>query len=178
LKSDPELADIPVIMVTIVDNRGLGFALGAVEYLTKPIDRTRLALVLERFGRPPPPHTVLVVDDDQQARELLRRHLEKEGWFVREAENGKQALERAGLATPDLVLLDLMMPEMDGFQFVREFRQTKEGRSVPIIVLTSKDLTEKDRRLLNGQVKKVLRKGAYLRDDLLTEIRALLTAHG
>jgi signal transduction histidine kinase/CheY-like chemotaxis protein len=177
LKSDPELSTIPVIMVTIVDDRGMGFALGAVEYLTKPIDRARLMDVLGRYRRNPVAHTALVVDDDRPTRQLTRRQLEREGWKVREAENGREALESAAEALPDLVLLDLMMPEMDGFQFVREFRNHREWRSVPVIVVTAKELTAEDCRELNGQVERVLQKGAFGRDELLTEIRELLNEH-
>ena len=177
LKSDPELSAIPVIMVTIVDDRGMGFALGAVEYLTKPIDRARLMDVLGRFRRDRVAHTALVVDDDRPTRQLTRRQLEREGWSVREAENGREALRAAEEALPDLILLDLMMPEMDGFQFVREFRKRREWRSVPIIVVTAKELTAEDCRLLNGQVERVLQKGAFRRDELLAEIRELLAEH-
>jgi CheY-like chemotaxis protein len=177
LKSDPELATIPVIMVTIVDDRGMGFALGAVEYLTKPIDRNRLIGVLGRFRHDPTVHTALIVEDDRPTRQLTRRQLEREGWTVREAENGLEALRAAEEALPDLILLDLMMPEMDGFQFVHEFRKRREWRSVPIIVVTAKELTGADCRLLNGQVERVLQKGAFRRDELLAEIRELLNEH-
>jgi signal transduction histidine kinase/CheY-like chemotaxis protein len=177
LKSDPELSTIPVIMVTIVDDRGMGFALGAVEYLTKPIDRARLMDVLSRFRRSPVAHTALVVDDDRPTRQLTRRQLEREGWTVREADNGREALRAVEEALPELILLDLMMPEMDGFQFVREFRNRKEWRSVPIIVVTAKELTAEDCRLLNGQVERVLQKGAFRREELLAEIQELLHEH-
>src|SRR6266849_5298911 len=124
LKADPELADIPVIMLTIVDDKNLGYALGASDYLTKPIDRERLVTVLEKYRRDAP---VLVVDDDATLRELLRRILEGAGYTVVEAENGRVALERLRTLAPGVILLDLMMPEMDGFEVVAEVRDTLLG---------------------------------------------------
>ena len=171
LKADPVTADIPVVMLTIVDDRNLGYALGAAEYLTKPIDRDRLVAVLERHRRDRP---VLVVDDDAGARALLRRMLEPEGYTVVEAENGRTALERAREALPSVVLLDLMMPEMNGFEFVTEFRRHAAWRSVPIVVITAKDLTPQDRARLNGWVQKILDKGAHARDELLAEVREMV----
>jgi CheY-like chemotaxis protein len=170
LKADPDVADIPVIMLTIVDDRNLGYALGASEYLTKPIERDRLVAVLEKYQRDP----VLVVDDDAVLRQLLRRMLEPEGYRVVEAENGRAALERLREAAPGVVLLDLMMPEMDGFEFVAEFRRHEAGRAIPIVVITAKDLTREDRERLNGYVQKILQKGAHDRDQLLAEVRELV----
>jgi CheY-like chemotaxis protein len=127
LKADPEIADIPVVMLTIVDDRNLGYALGASDYLTKPIDRERLVTVLRRYRRDGP---VLVVDDDVVVRQLFRRILEPEGHVVVEAENGRVALERLRDVSPSVVLLDLMMPEMDGFEFVGEFRRHAPPRGL------------------------------------------------
>ena len=168
LKADPDLADIPVIMLTMVDDRNLGYTLGASEYLIKPLDRERLATVLKKYRRDVP---VLVVDDDEPLRQLMCRILEREGFTVTEAENGRIALERARETSPGLVVLDLMMPEMDGFAFVEEFRRHEGWRPIPIIVVTAKDLTEEDRRRLNGHVHRILQKGTYSRDDLLDIIR-------
>jgi CheY-like chemotaxis protein len=173
LKADPEVADIPVVMLTIVDDRNLGYALGAADYLTKPIDRERLVTVLEKYRRDLP---VLVVDDDVEVRQLLRRMLEPEGYTVVEAENGRAALERLRDVSPSVVLLDLMMPEMDGFEFVAEFRRHEAWRSVPIIVVTAKDLSREDRDRLNGYVQKILQKGTHGRDELLAEVRELVAS--
>jgi CheY-like chemotaxis protein len=107
---------------------------------------------------------------------MLRRSLEKEGWKVVEAENGRAGLERLNGATPAIILLDLMMPEMDGFEFMRELRSRPDSRHVPVIVITAKDLTEEDRRRLNGEVARILQKGATSANDLLAEIRSLLPA--
>jgi GAF domain-containing protein/CheY-like chemotaxis protein len=173
LKADPEVAGIPVVMLTIVDDRNLGYALGAADYLTKPIDRERLVTVLEKYRRDLP---VLVVDDDVEVRQLLRRMLEPEGYTVVEAENGRAALERLRDGSPSVVLLDLMMPEMDGFEFVAEFRRHEAWRSIPIIVVTAKDLSREDRDRLNGYVQKILQKGAHGRDELLAEVRELVAS--
>ena len=173
LKADPDLADIPVIMLTIVDDRNLGYALGASDYLTKPIDRERLVTVLKHYRRE---HPVLVVDDDAGLRQLLRRMLEPEGYTVVEAENGRVALERLRDVSPSVILLDLMMPEMDGFEFVAEFRRHEAWRAIPIVVVTARDLSRDDRERLNGHVERILQKGTHGRDQLLAEVRELVTA--
>jgi CheY-like chemotaxis protein len=173
LKADPETAAIPVIMLSIVDDKQMGFALGAADYLTKPIDFQRLHRVLEKHrhsdGRP----RVLLVEDHAETREMLRRALEKEGWTVAEAQNGKVALQRLAEAPPTLILLDLMMPEMDGFDFMDALRQNGRRPRVPVIVITAKDLTEEDRRRLNGGVERIIQKGASSPDELLAEVRAV-----
>jgi CheY-like chemotaxis protein len=173
LKADPSLSEIPVIMLTIVDDKNLGYALGASEYLTKPIDRDRLVGVLKQYRRDRP---VLVVDDDEGIRQILRRMLEPEGHSVVEAENGRVALERLREVLPSAVLLDLMMPEMDGFEFVAEFRRHEAWRAVPIVVITAKDLSREERERLNGHVQRILQKGAHGREQLLAEVRELVAA--
>jgi GAF domain-containing protein/CheY-like chemotaxis protein/anti-sigma regulatory factor (Ser/Thr protein kinase) len=171
LKADADVADIPVVMLTIVDDKNLGYALGAADYLTKPIDRERLVTVLDKYRRDLP---VLVVDDDVAVRQLLRRMLEPEGYAVVEAENGRAALERLREVSPCCVLLDLMMPEMDGFEFVAEFRRQAAWRAIPIVVITAKDLSRDDRERLNGYVQKILQKGTHGREQLLAEVRELV----
>jgi GAF domain-containing protein/CheY-like chemotaxis protein len=174
LKSSAETADIPVVMLTIVDDRNLGYALGAADYLSKPIDRERLAAVLAHYRRDLP---VLVVDDDADFRQLLRRALERDGFGVIEAENGRVALLRAREAPPGLVLLDLLMPEMDGFEFVLEFRRHAEWRQIPVVIITARDLSAEDHQRLNGQVERVLQKGGRSRDALLAEVRDMVATH-
>jgi len=107
-------------------------------------------------------------------RQLMRRVLEKEGYTVADAENGRVALERMRETLPGLILLDLMMPEMDGFEFVSEFRRRESWRAIPIIVITAKDLSPGERQLLNGSVEKILQKGAHNRDSLLGEVREMV----
>ncbi len=174
LKSDAELAEIPVVMLTIVDNQNRGFALGAVDYLTKPIDRDRLLTVLRRFARNGRPLSVLVVDDDPAAREYLARTLEGHRWAVRQAANGRLALEALAEARPDAILLDLIMPELDGFQFLDEMHRHAAWRDIPVVVLTAKDLTAEERRRLEGEVGLVLQKGAYHAEELLRQTGRLV----
>jgi CheY-like chemotaxis protein len=176
LKADPALSEIPVIILTVMDEKQMGYALGAADYLTKPIDWERLAAVLQRYECARPPCPVLVVEDDPVMREMLQRRLEKEGWKVIEAENGRVALKRMAERQPDLILLDFMMPEMDGFQFLDEIHKREDWRAIPIIVVTAKELTAQDRQRLNGSVEKILQKGAYSREELIREVRDLVTA--
>ena len=160
LKSDPELAAIPVIVLTILDAQHKAFALGAADFLTKPVDRARLGAVLARHRGAGKPGEVLVVDDDPASRELLRGLLQRDGWQVREAENGRAALDAIVARRPALVLLDLMMPEMDGFEVVEALRADPQRAGVPVVVLTAKDVTAEDRERLGGAVASVLQKGA------------------
>ncbi|MBR9989258.1 MAG: GAF domain-containing protein [Gemmatimonadetes bacterium] len=173
LKADPELADIPVIMLTMIDNQNLGYALGASEYLTKPVDPRRLLEVLGRYqtddARP-----VLVVEDDAPSRQMLTRLLHDAGYTVREAENGRVAMERLAEFTPQLVLLDLMMPEMDGFEVASRMHQSEQWRDVPVVVVTAKDLTVDEQRRLSGAVDRIVRKGAFDRDTLLAQVNELV----
>jgi GAF domain-containing protein/CheY-like chemotaxis protein len=173
LKSEPATADIPVVMLTMMDDRNLGYALGAADYLTKPIDRDRLLAVLTRYRRDRP---ILVVDDDADVRLLLRRMLEKAGYVVVEAEHGRAALARLAEVTPEVILLDLMMPEMDGFEFLDELQRLPTGRSIPVVVFTAKELTPEDRRRLNGSVERTLEKGSVSREALLAEVGELVAA--
>jgi signal transduction histidine kinase/DNA-binding response OmpR family regulator len=173
LKSDPRVADIPVILMTIADDQNLGFALGAAEYLTKPIDWNRLELVLRKYRAEEVSPSALVVDDSAVTREMLRRGLEREGWSVVEAENGRVALERVAEHVPQLILLDLMMPEMDGFEVADALRRNEAWRDVPVLVVTSKSLDVDERRRLEGSVARVFQKGSFSREDILSEIRRL-----
>lgn len=175
LKADAELRDIPVIMLTISDNQNLGYTLGATEYLSKPIDRERLLSVLMRYRTAESATSALIVEDDSDSRELLRRALEGEGWKARTAENGRVALDLIAEQRPGVILLDLMMPEMDGFEFVSALRQQPEQRNIPIIVITAKDLTIDDRARLNGYVSRILQKRAFQIEDLLSEVSRLVT---
>jgi CheY-like chemotaxis protein len=174
LKADSKLCDIPVIMLTMVDDPVRGFTLGASDYATKPVDRRRLSQILQKYTCVDPPCPVLVIDDDPSARALTRAMLEKEGWAVTEAENGIDALKLMETERPSLIFLDLMMPEMDGFAFAAEVGRRPEWRSIPIVVLTSQDLSNDDRRRLNGHVETILRKHGDSREALLAQVRDLL----
>jgi CheY-like chemotaxis protein len=176
LKADPAVAEIPVLVLSIVDNPELGFALGASEYLVKPIAAERLSAVAAKYRRPVAADNgralgqILVVEDEQGQRELLRHTLESDGWEVVEAETGRRGLELATTAAPDLILLDLMGPELDGFQFLTGLRATPAGRAIPVVVVTARDLTADDHRRLNGYVEHILHKGTFTREELLREV--------
>jgi len=175
LKGDPALADIPVILVTIIDDRQRGYALGATEYMVKPIDRQRLvdtlrALTGARSGR------VLLVEDDEVARAALGQALARGGWRVDTADNGRSALARMEQDVPDAIVLDLIMPEMDGFEFLAELRSNASWHDVPVLVVTAMDLTEADRHRLNGEIEGVIRKSGQSGDDLMREIGQVLSA--
>jgi len=176
LKVDPTLRDIPVIMLTMVDEPERGFTLGASDYATKPVNRQRLSQILKKYTCLRPPCPVLVVDDDASNRELTRSMLEKEGWTVTEAENGMQALKSMERERPSLIFLDLMMPEMDGFEFASEVRRHPEWRSIPIVVVTAKDLTNEDRRQLNGNVESIIRTHGKSHESILEQVRDMLEA--
>lgn len=178
LKADPEVQDIPVVMLTMVDDKNIGFALGAADYMTKPINRARLSAILSRHrcADRDAGCRVLLVEDDAPTREMMRTLLEREDWRVEEAANGRVALECLQTAAPDLILLDLMMPEMDGFEFARRLREKPEWRRIPVVVLTARDLTAEERRRLNGDVEKIVQKGAWDQAALLHELRHLADA--
>ncbi len=180
LKADPALAEIPVILITIVDEPRRGYFLGAADYLVKPVDRARLVSMLRRLCTTPAGRRVLVIDDDDIERQRIRAALEPGGWDVVEAANGRAALAQldAGLP-PDAVLLDLMMPEMNGFEFLDEFRCCPEWRHIPVVVITAKELTATEREQLNGNVESIIAKSD--RDAMLGELRDALvryTGHG
>ena len=176
MKLEPALADIPVVMLTIVDDKQAGYALGASDYLLKPVERARLAAVLDRFRNGGEP-LALVVDDDPGTRTLLSQTLSRDGWRVRQAENGRAALVSLEEARPNVILLDLMMPVLDGFGFLLEFRKRDDWREIPIVVMTSMDLTEEELKLLNGGVASVIQKGASTLPKLCQEIRATVRSH-
>jgi len=179
LKADPELVNIPVVILTMIDDKNKGFTLGASDYLTKPIKRERLLAILNKYRCDTSPIcSVLIVEDDSAMRDVLRRVLQKEEtWAVTEANNGKVALERMAEQQPDLILLDLMMPEMDGFEFITKLRRKEQWRSIPIVVVTAKDVTIEERRRLDSYVENILQKGTYSREDLLVELRNLMATH-
>jgi CheY-like chemotaxis protein len=174
LKADPELADIPVVMLTILDDKNKAFALGATDFLTKPVDRERLRSVIARYGGQKAERRALVVEDDADTRVWLRRMLREEGWTVLEAANGREALARLADVAPDIMLLDLIMPEMDGFELIEELRQDEVWRRLPVVVVTAAELSDEDHERLNGSVLKVLHKTGTSREALLAELHELL----
>ena len=176
LKTDPQLHGIPVIMLTMIDDRTRGYSLGAVDYLTKPVDRDLLHKTLSHYHCADEVCPVLLVEDDVETRALMASTLAKAGWMVSEAGNGQEALEMMPVIQPRLILLDLMMPVMDGFGFLATLRARPEWQNIPVIVITAKDLTGEDRARLAGNVEEILEKTAYTREQLLDHVRAAVTA--
>jgi CheY-like chemotaxis protein len=173
-KSDAALRDIPVIMVSVLNERGMAIPLGAADFVTKPVDRQRLTAILREHCAGPDGASILVVEDNLPTREALCRLLASMGHSAHEAVNGRAGLEwLADHPAPSLILLDLMMPEMDGFEFLREFRKRPAFANVPVIVVTAKELTEEDVRILSGQTEKIIAKD----QTYLTELAAAVRGH-
>jgi adenylate cyclase len=172
LRGNPELADIPVVMATITDDQQhKGMTLGAAGYLTKPIDRDRLITLLQPYQASVRRTSVLLVEDDPTQRERIQSWLEPQQWQISEAENGRVALDRLADAVPDIILLDLMMPEMDGFQLITALRERPSWRRIPVIVITSLDLTAADRARLNSGVEGILLKDSFDPAQLVAIVR-------
>jgi signal transduction histidine kinase/DNA-binding response OmpR family regulator len=169
LKADADLRDIPVVIVTMLSDRGIGLSLGAVEVLTKPVERAQLTALIHNLVRREGP--VLVVEDDAGAREMIRQTIEKMSLPVAEADNGLQALGWLGKnPAPAVILLDLMMPEMDGFEVLDALAAHPQWREIPVIVITAKQLTAAERERLLGQARKVIEKGGASRLDIVAAI--------
>jgi CheY-like chemotaxis protein len=173
LKAEDDLAHIPVVMLTILDEKRIGFALGAAEYLTKPIERDKLVAVLRRYGADPG-LPVLVVEDDEATRNVLGRALSGEGRVVREAANGRIALDCLEREIPGLILLDLLMPEMDGFELLAALKDRPEWEKIPVVVITAKDLTAEDHARLNGAVRQVVPKNDRAPEELVGYVTSLV----
>jgi CheY-like chemotaxis protein/anti-sigma regulatory factor (Ser/Thr protein kinase) len=174
LRGDPELADIPTIMATILDEQRHGMTLGAVGYLTKPIDREKLVHLIAKYRAPSGPTRVLVVEDDATQRERIRCWLEPQNWLLIEADNGRVALDRLRECLADVILLDLMMPEMDGFQLVAEMQKHPAWSRIPVIVVTARDLTVEDHARLNSGIEMVLRKETFSPKTLIECVRQVV----
>ncbi len=176
IRADAAIADTPVIITSVLNERGLGQTLGATDYLVKPIDWTALKGTMERYRPHDRPGDILLVDDDEDARERVGRMLQRDGWSVREAENGEVALSRVAEARPALILLDLMMPVMDGFTFLRELRARPDG-DVPVVVLTAKDISPAERESLDRQADRVIQKGTMSLAEIGEELRGFYARH-
>ena len=175
LKGDPDLASIPVVLVTANQDRSLGFELGAVAFLTKPIDRDALLDAIRRCSSGAARGVVLVVEDEPETRELTERTVEKLGYSAAHAANGRLAL--AWLESnrpPILILLDLLMPEMDGFAFLERLRSQPETHGIPVIVVTAKELTAEEQQWLGQTTQQVIAKGQSAHVDLSQAVRAVL----
>ena len=174
LKGEPELQPIPVVLITMMDGRERGYALGAADYLQKPVPRDTLLQALEKYAREKTAGPVLVVEDDPGSREGLEQILQAEGWNTLTAGDGLEALEQLGRTPLSLILLDLMMPHMDGFKLITEMQDHSEWNRIPVIVLTARDLSAADlERLQAPQVQRVMKKGAFSKEYLINSVREL-----
>ncbi|HIE39666.1 MAG TPA: response regulator, partial [Anaerolineae bacterium] len=175
LKADPETCHIPVVMCTIVSEEGRGMSLGAADYLVKPILEQDLLAALDRLDREAGRHLVLVVDDQEEDRKLLRRMIEsQDGYEVVEADSGQEAIRLIRRVRPQLIVLDLMMPEVDGFAVLEAVKADETTRSIPIIVVTAKELTAEEHRLLNHRIAALIQKGVLEQEELLEDVVAAL----
>jgi CheY-like chemotaxis protein len=175
LKADPELCEIPVILATVLGDRDMGLAFGAVDHLTKPIDPQRLVDTLSAYASGSD-REALVVDDDPASRALFRRILVREGWTVREASDGVRALAQLEIKLPTIMVLDLMMPNLDGFETLRAVRKSETFQALPVIIATSKDLTRDEIDWLQSNARDVVIKGQTGRSDLMAAIRRTLSS--
>lgn len=177
LKKMPETREIPVIITSIHDDRKKGFNLGAFDYVTKPISKDRLLKALDRCNLTPKitgkPINVLVVDDEPKTVELVSTVLEAEGYHVQKAYGGEEGVDLAMKGDPDLIILDLMMPKVDGFEVVKKLRQHSRLKDVPIIISTAKDLTENDLEQLKGKVSYIEQKGNFTKEELIKDVKRI-----
>jgi PAS domain S-box-containing protein len=174
IKNDPALSSIPVIMYTMVDDKNFGLAIGASEYLIKPVSKEKILQVLEKFKQQIAHGHILMVDDDPDLRHLAERTMRKEGWKVRMAGNGREALTSLESGLPGVIFLDLMMPVMDGFEFLTIFQTKPEWKNIPVVVITAKDLSVVERKQLSGSVKKIIQKSDLTPSKLLQQLSSLI----
>ncbi len=177
LKSSADTKEIMVIIVSMTSNKELGYALGAIDSLTKPLSKKNLLETLAKHNYTTKLKsgkvTILVVDDEPDCVDLLQASLEPEGFSVIKAYSGKDAIDLAEKYIPDLMILDLMMPEVSGFDVVHEIKLNPETRDIPIIIYTAKDITEKDKEILNGDIDKIVRKGEFIKEQFLEDLMKL-----
>jgi CheY-like chemotaxis protein len=178
LKNDPRTAKIPVIVVTIVDQPGVGTALGADEYLVKPVDKGTLLAAVERClrsrGGAAPTRSILVVEDDASTREMTEELLTARGYSVVTAADGAQARARVAQALPELVILDLVLPKMSGFELLAEWRSNPRTADLPVFVLTSKDLTKEEEKYVRAHAESLFRKQHSWREPLMKQLERVL----
>ena len=178
LKADSDLKDIPVVMVSMVGDKGMSYALGAVDTIQKPVDRSRLKALVARYSQSGG-KSALIVEDDPAARASMKKSLESMKWRVKEAENGAIGIEKATGEQFGVILLDLMMPVMDGFEFLQRLRQgDSPSAKSPVVVVTAMDLDAKDRARLMENVEEVVSKTDQDISEVMNEVRKSLTAAG
>ncbi len=174
LKSDPRTASIGVVMVTVMDQRNAGALLGADEYIVKPVDKSILLAAVERclnrFDQTRMKNSILVIEDDTATREFIVDMLLREGYAVNAAEDGAQARKQMQVSIPDLVILDLILPEMSGFGLIAEWRKSLPTVDLPIFVLTNKDLSEEEKDYVRANTGAFFSKHEQWRDELIRQI--------
>jgi len=170
LKSAPETKDIPVVITSVMDEKELAFSLGAADYFVKPLDKDRFLKRLGELGLTQGKE-VLVADDNPADVRLVASMLEAEGIGVLKAYGGEEAVTMAKGKKPALIVLDIMMPDLNGFEVIEGLRADEETRDIPIIVLTMKDLTEHERETLNRQVLAIMEKTTFGREDFVSEVK-------
>jgi CheY-like chemotaxis protein len=173
LKADPATRDIPIIVLSIVDNRELGFSLGASDYLVKPVEKEPILTALRRVIHAPT-NRVLVVDDEPPAVDLITQLLQEEGYQIEGVYSGREALRALKAEVPDIILLDLLMPEMDGFEVIQRIKENEHWKGIPIIVVTAKDLTDADWEFLRQRVDTIIRKAGLASETLVGEVQRVL----
>jgi len=173
LKSDPQLVDIPVVMQSILDEPNKAFMLGAADYLTKPLDRSRITEVIRHLQNNDN-RRALVVEDDIDTQALVAEWLRGDGWDVYTADNGLDGLQSFLSHEPSLIILDLMMPTMDGFEFMDQIRNQPTAADASVIIVTAKDLTAEDLDRLDGGVRRIIQKGDHEVSSILSEIERYL----
>jgi signal transduction histidine kinase/CheY-like chemotaxis protein len=176
LKADPETRDIPIIVLSIVDNRELGFSLGAFDYLVKPFDKDAILAALQRIPRALTKR-VLVVDDEPAAVDLITQLLEDEDYQITGAYTGKEALRILEDKAQDIILLDLLMPGMDGFEVIQKVKADQRWKDIPIIVVTAKDLSNDDWEFLRKSVDAIIQKSGLDQETLVNDVQSLLREH-
>ncbi len=174
LRNDPTTSHIPVVVVTVTDSREMGVAVGASQFLTKPVDWSRLGELMAAYRADRSNRPVLVVEDDAASREQLVRLLGRDGWRVSEAENGRVALEQVQAELPAVILLDLMMPEMDGFEFLSQFRKLPGCESIPVVIVSAMDITPAQRAQMNGGIVDIISKSPTTARDVASYLRERL----
>jgi len=180
LKADVATRDIPVVVLSIVDDKDMGYRLGAFDYLVKPFDQETILSALARIAPVSKDRRqvqLLVVDDDPQVVDLVRQLLEDEPYKVRSASDGQEALETISWHRPDIILLDLLMPRLDGFGMLEQLRQTPQYSDIPVIILTAKTLAPDELAQLQQSVSKVVQKRGLRREVLIQELRSALRAY-
>jgi len=175
LKNTPETQDIPVIILSIVEDRKLGFSLGAAEYILKPVEKEVLIRKLRNLEKTRKVKRVLIVDNEPDTVRLIGNVMKETGCQVTAAYNSRDAITSIHDFRPDLILLNLTMPERSGFDVIEYIKTAKEAKDVPLILLTHKDLTEKEIDDLNGMIQGILNKGVLTKEDLLKEIKETIS---